>query len=423
MSADRIVVVGAGQSAAVGAHALREHGFAGRILMVGRERHRPYERPPLSKAVLVAADEPRLDVLAEEAWLRCNVELLSGTEVARLDPSRCRLHLASGEVVSYDKCLLATGGEARTLPCVPLGGPRVHHLRTVDDARRLRHALRQRPRLAILGGGFLGLEIAHSALAAGAGVTVLESAPSLLCRFLPPEASAWLEVTLRREGAQLLLGTSVTTATGLDGGRLLLATTDGTRLEVDEVVVAVGLAPNDALARDAGLAVAAGGGVLVDATCRSSDPDVFACGDCASQVRPGQTQPSRLESWQNANEQARAAAAAMLGADAPVSAYPWFWTDQGRHNIQMLGMPAADLAYVRRGDPAKDKALWIGHREGVPVHGVAINLGGELRAVRPLFERGRPVPLQDFHLDTLNLRVWAKQSLADATLANITVCS
>jgi 3-phenylpropionate/trans-cinnamate dioxygenase ferredoxin reductase subunit len=286
----------------------------------------------------------------------------------------------------------------------------------LDDARRLRAALQHKPQIAILGGGFLGLEIAHSSLAAGASVTVLEQASCLLDRFLPPEASAWVESVLRGAGAELLLKTSLTEAHALEADRLLLTTSTSTRLEVDEVVVAVGLSPHDSLARQAGLEIAPGGGVLVDANCLTSDKNVFACGDCASQLRPGQSQPTRLESWQNANEQARTAAAAMLGAPVPGPAVPWFWTDQGKHNIQMLGLPAADLEYVRRGDPADAKALWIGYRDCVPVHGVAINAGADLRAVRPLFDRGQRVPLDDFCLETLNLRTWAKQALTGAAI-------
>ncbi|TFY97481.1 NAD(P)/FAD-dependent oxidoreductase [Ramlibacter rhizophilus] len=414
MTTGRVVIVGAGQSAAVAAHALREGGHGGAIVMAGRELHRPYERPPLSKAVLVGAEEPRLDVLAEEAWLRCNVELLSGADVVRMEPAQRRLHLANGQAIDYDQCLLATGGEPRLLAWAPCGGERIHYLRTLDDARRLRLSLQARPRIAIVGGGFLGLEVAHSALAAGASVTVIESAPALLTRFLPAEVSAWLEATLRSEGAQLRLGASVSCAETTGEGPLLLLTQGGERLEVDELLVCIGMSPNDALAREAGLAIAPGGGVLVDAFCRTSDAHVYACGDCASQLRPGQQQPTRMESWQNANEQARIAAAAMLGSAPPVPPYPWFWTEQGRHNLQMLGLPAADLVYVRRGDPASGKALWIGHRGGVPVHGVALNAGGELRALRPLFDRARPVPMHEFGQDNLNLRAWAKQSLADA---------
>ncbi|WP_198083753.1 NAD(P)/FAD-dependent oxidoreductase [Variovorax sp. E3] len=420
MTSSGIVIVGAGQAAAVAAHALREHGYGGRITMLGRERHRPYERPPLSKAVLVAADEPRLDVLTHESWAHSKIDLLSGSDAVALDLVRRHVRLADGQVLAYETCLLATGGEAVTLASVPPGRPGVHYIRTLDDARRLRAALEGSPRVAILGGGFLGLEIAHSALSAGASVTVLERAASLLDRFVPRETSAWLASQMRAAGARLLLGASCSGVHSLPRGRSRLSTSSGD-LEVDEVVVAIGLSPNDALARDAGLQIAPGGGILVDASCRTSNEHVFACGDCTSQRRPGQAAPTRLESWQNANEQARTAAAAMQGAPLPVPPVPWFWTDQGRHNVQMLGLPASDLEYVRRGDPANDKVLWIGHRACVPLHGIAINAGADLRALRPLFERGRPVRLEDFQLDATNLRAWAKHMQADvATTASIT---
>lgn len=381
--------------------------------MLGRERHRPYERPPLSKAVLVAADEPRLDVLTEESWTRSNIDLLSSSDAVALDLLQQHVRLADGQVLEYEMCLIATGGEANTLASAPPANPRVHYIRTLDDARRLRAALQVKPQVAILGGGFLGLEIANSALSVGAAVTVLERATSLLDRFLPPQASAWLESVMREAGARLLLGAFFSGVDSLPSGRMHLTTNAGD-LEVDEVVVAIGLSPNDALARDAGLEIAAGGGILVDASCRTSNEHVFACGDCTGQQRPGQAAPRRLESWQNANEQARTAAAAMLGAPLPAPAVPWFWTDQGEHNIQVLGLPAPDLEYVRRGDPAANKVLWIGHRGAVPLHGVAINAGSDLRAIRPLFERGRPVQLEDFQLDATNLRAWAKQMQADA---------
>jgi 3-phenylpropionate/trans-cinnamate dioxygenase ferredoxin reductase component len=414
MSSAGIVIVGAGQSAAVAARTLREYGYGGPITMLGREHHKPYERPPLSKAVLMAAQEPPLDVLPEEFWSRSNVNLLSGSTVVALDVARQNLRLANGQVFDYEKCLLATGGEARTLACLPASNNRVHYIRTLDDARRLRAALQRRPRVGILGGGFLGLEIAHSALAAGASVTVVERAVALLDRFVPAETSAWIESKLRHEGAQLILGASISTARSLEQGRILLVTDAGACFEVDEVVVAVGLSPNDTLGRQAGLNLGPGGGVLVDSNCRTSNEHVFASGDCASQRRQGQELPTRMESWQNANEQARTAAAAMLGARVPEQPVPWFWTDQGTHNIQMLGLPADDLEYVRRGDPANAKALWIGHRHLVPVHGVAINAGAELRAIRPLFERELPVRLQDFQLPTTNLRAWAKQTQPEA---------
>jgi 3-phenylpropionate/trans-cinnamate dioxygenase ferredoxin reductase subunit len=408
MTSPGVVIVGGGQSAAVAAHTLREQGYQGRITMIGRERHRPYERPALSKAVLTAEEEPRLDVLTEDAWVRSNVELLSESEAVAMDLQRRNVRLADGRVIAYDRCLIATGGEALTLPCVPIAHPGVHHIRTLDDARRLRASLRGKPQVAILGGGFLGLEVSHSSLSFGASVTVLERAAHLLDRFLPREASAWLEARMRDAGAKLLLGTSLSDVQALPSGRMRLTTSAG-HLEVDELIVAVGLSPNDSLAREAGIELAAGGGILVDASCRTSNDRVFACGDCTSQQRPGQTIPTRLESWQNATEQARIAAAAMLDAPLPAPPVPWFWTDQGQHNIQVLGLPAPDLQYVRRGDPVSEKVMWIGHRGSVPMHGVAINAGADLRAVRPLFERGQPVTWDDFPLHTTNLRAWVKQ--------------
>ncbi|MCD0503792.1 oxidoreductase C-terminal domain-containing protein, partial [Bordetella petrii] len=171
---------------------------------------------------------------------------------------------------------------------------------------------------------------------------------------------------------------------------------DGTLLHADVLLVAIGLAPSVELARDAGLAIdAATGGILVDAACRSTDPAIYAAGDCASQHRAAWGGSLRLESWQNANEQARIAAAGMLGLPSPEPAYPWFWTDQYGCNVQILGMPQPGLAYTCRGqpDPAADapRFMWLGQRDGVPVHGIAVNAGGDLRQLRVLFERGLPI--------------------------------
>jgi 3-phenylpropionate/trans-cinnamate dioxygenase ferredoxin reductase subunit len=417
MSRLPILIAGAGQSAAIAALSLRENGWRGRIVMVGREHHRPYERPPLSKALLVEVEEPRLEVLSEDAWARADVEFLGGCEVLALDVAERQAVLSTGQHLTYETCLLATGGQARTVPCIPSTHPRVHFLRTLEDARNLRAALRRKPRCVVLGGGFLGLEIAHSALACGGQVTVLERAAALLDRFLPGEVSAWLEAELRNAGARLLLNTSVQESRATAGESFRLLTQDGIQIDGDVLVVAVGLVPNDALAINAGLPVAADGGVIVDAACRTSDPHVFACGDCASQQRAPGAAPTRLESWQNANAQARIAAAAMLGLPIPAPAVPWFWTDQGSHNLQILGSPAADLEYVRRGDPGAGKALWIGHRAHVPVHAVAVNASTELRAMRPLLELARPVDLQDFPLASVNVRAWVKQQLTHAVSA------
>jgi NADPH-dependent 2,4-dienoyl-CoA reductase/sulfur reductase-like enzyme len=410
-----IVIVGAGQTAARAAHALRASGWAAGIVVVGDEVHRPYERPPLSKAVLSDAEEPVLDVLPAQQFDGCGLQFIAGVRAERLDPLQRTVTLADGRALAYSQCLLATGGRARTLPALPPGTGRVHYLRSLDDARRLRAALAPGVRLVVVGGGFLGLEAAASARGRGAEVTVVEAAPALLARFLPPDAGAWLADAIAARGLALRLGRGLRSAhAGADGVELLLD--DGEVLHADQVLVAIGLEPETGLARTAGLAIDPGnGGIAVDALCRSSDPHVFAAGDCASQFNPHLGLQLRLESWQNANEQARAAAAGMLGLAQPVAPYPWFWTDQGAHNLQMLGLAGPDLAYVRRGDPgANAQALWIGHRAGVPVHGIALNAGGELRALRALFDARAPFDPDAFVAHAGPLRAWVKATLAAA---------
>lgn len=414
MSTRGIVIVGAGQSAAVAAIALREHGYTGSIRMVGKESRRPYERPPLSKGVLVGAEIPSLEVLSSDQWETAGIEFLSGREVVSLDPAQHLARLADGGVEEYEHCLLATGGEARALAMLPRNSARTHYLRTVEDALRLRSALAEGASIVVLGGGFLGLEIAHSARAAGSHVTVIESAPRILERFLPLSVSTWLESTLLGAGIELRLRESASRCSHQEDGRIEIETNEGLRLLADAVVVAIGLNPNDALARDAGLAVASDGGILVDEHCRTSDSHIFACGDCTSQRRQGHSMPTRLESWQNANEQARTAAAAIMAAPVPAPPVPWFWTDQGTNNIQILGWPATDLEYVHREDRLANKSLWIGHRQGTPLHGIAINAGSDLRAVRSLFERAQPVCLDDFQMPSTNLRAWVKRQVAEA---------
>ena len=411
---DPIVIVGAGQAAARAEQALREAGHGAGIVVVGAEAHRPYERPPLSKAVLCEAQEPALDVLPPAQFEDCALEFIAGVRALRLDAAQRSVHLSDGRVLAYSQCLLATGGQARVLPALPPGTPRVHYLRSLDDARRLRGVLTPGVRLAVVGGGFLGLEAAASACRLGASVAVLESAPALLSRFLPADASAWLAQAQLRRGAQLYLGRSLRSAQA-DAQGVQLVLDQGEVLQADQVLVAIGLEPECALAREAGIAIdARNGGIAVDAQCRSSDPQVFAAGDCASQFHARLGAQLRLESWQNANEQARAAAAGMLGLPPPAAPYPWFWTDQGEDNLQMLGMAAADLHYVRRGDPTAGPALWIGHRDGVPVHGIALNAGGDLRALRALFDVGTAFDPASFVAQSGPLRAWVKNTLAAA---------
>ncbi|KDD64725.1 pyridine nucleotide-disulfide oxidoreductase [Bordetella bronchiseptica OSU553] len=388
-----IVIVGAGQAGAVAAASLRQLGYRGGLTLIGQEAHPPYERPPLSKAVLQGtATHAEAAVHPAGFYAENDIALLTETAVAALDPAARTVRLADGRTLPYDRCLLATGGHARELPALPRGRAGVHYIRTLDDALDLRAALRPGVRAAVIGGGFLGLEVASTARELGAEVTVIENGSRLLERALPAIVSDWLAERVRASGVDLRLGGAIA-AIG-DGPPYAITLADGTQVNADLIVVSIGLAPEVTLARQAGLPLDDNGGICVDSQARTAAPQVYAAGDCASQPRACLGTAARFESWQNANEQARAAAAAMLGLAPAAEPYPWFWTDQYGCNIQILGLPQPGLRYVCRPqtDPqAAPRVLWIGLRDGVPCHGIAVNAGGDLRQLRVLFERGIPV--------------------------------
>lgn len=413
-----IAIIGGGQAAARTAQELCRLGHAGKILIIGEELHVPYERPPLSKAVLQSDGVGATNVLVEAELSDPRIEFLAPARVVSMLPKTRQLELDDKRIVHYEQCVLATGGRVRTLDELPQGSPHVHYLRTLDDACRLRSEIRSGQSLAVIGGGFLGLEAALSARKCGMNVSLMESAPSLLGRFVPEDLSSWLANMLRDKGVTLHLGQQlVSTHVGDEGFRLTLQ--NGQLIHSEAVLVAIGLIPEVSLARAAGLALSAeDGGVVVGADGKTSEAHVFAAGDCASQYRTALGRSLRLESWQNANEQARAVAAGLMGLQAPEQAFPWFWTDPGEHNIQMLGLKAPGLNYVRRGDPHSGRgALWLGLRDGVAVHGVALNAGGELRTLRPFFERGLRIDPDDFSAIGPDLRSWAKSRLAESLSA------
>ncbi len=418
-----IVIVGAGQTGAVAARTLRELGFTGSLTLVGEETHLPYERPPLSKEALNAASaEPAGQLHPAQFYTGLNIVHLPGTLAHTLDTTSRRVILDNDQSLEYDACLIATGGRARQLSLLPESLPTVHTLRTRDDATALGSALVPGTRLAVVGGGFLGLETAWSAKTLGAEVTVLEGSQALLARALPPMLSAWLLERARALGVNVLLDAAVSSAIApaTERAGTTLGLIDGRTVLADQILVAIGLTPETRLAREAGLAICATThGIAVDADCRSSDPHVWAAGDCASQRPTPQAAAQRVESWQNANTQAAVAAASMLGAARPAVPYPWFWTDQMGCNIQILGLAQPDLAYIVRGDPDPradiPRFICLGLLDGVPVHGAAINAGGDLRALRPLFERGRPIDPTAFADPAMALKPLIKSCLQPAS--------
>jgi len=407
MSEHGVLIIGAGQAGATAANALRQFGFDWPITLVGDEDVAPYERPPLSKAVLLEPNkEEGISIYSSTHYSDNDIAMKLGVKVVKLEPQNHRAILTDGQVLGYSKCLLATGGRARELPGHPAGSTsNLHYIRTLSDAHALRAKLHLLSKgaassdvqLLILGAGFLGLEVASTALQLGVKATVIEPSRALLARAMPPELSQWLAHLVRVMGVDLRLGVSCSELKEVaEGVRVQLS--DDTPLTAACVVASVGQLANTAIASEAGLQICAQtGGVIIDAEGRTSAPDVYAAGDCTTQLQPLLNKAVRLESWQSANEQARLAAASIVGKQVEPAATPWFWTDMFGLNIQMMGMPQPDLTYSLRGVmPAPDSAAAGG--AGAPKflifgldalqrlrYAVAVNAGGDLRVLRPLF--------------------------------------
>lgn len=321
--AGTIVIVGAGQAGGWAAHALRAEGHAGRIVLIGREVHPPHERPPLSKAVLSGEAAPHSTQLFKpEALAALDLDWRAGVDATRIDRAGKRLELSDGSCLSYDKLILCTGGQARALVAPGADGVDVRTLRTLDDALALAPRLAPGRRLVVIGGGWIGLEVAATARQRGAEVVVVEAQARLCERSVPGDISEHLLALHRSHGTRMLLGTQVSRLESGAGGTSIVTFADGSRLECDTIVAGVGLVPNDGLAREAGLAC--DGGILVDAACRTSDPDILAAGDVAVSFNPWAGRRLRLESWQNAQEQGRAAARSALGRAVDYKPLPWF---------------------------------------------------------------------------------------------------
>jgi 3-phenylpropionate/trans-cinnamate dioxygenase ferredoxin reductase subunit len=390
MTIERILIVGAGQCGAMAAASLRQRGFSGRIVLVGREPHVPYERPPLSKSVLTESTLTVSGLHKADFYREHEIELHLGTSVQSLAPLKRTALLDDGTLIEWDRCLLATGGQPRVLEKFPRTMPNIHYLRTADDAFKLRQTLQKSEgRLLIVGAGFLGLEVASTARSLGMEVTQLEAGEHLLKRALPSDISIWLAARARDYGVDLRLGTSIDQQHIGESGVYRLS--DGTDITPSTVLVAAGMQPETTLAKAIGLEMADDGGIAVDPQCATSIAGIYAAGDCATQRVAHSDQPMRLESWQYANEQARVAAAAMLGEDDSPTPLPWFWSDQFDCNLQMLGLPEPDLTYVQRTlstSPEAPKWVSLGLRNGQLRHVVCANAGGELRPLKSLMEAG-----------------------------------
>lgn len=390
MSSDStIVIVGAGQAGGWAAQTLRSEGFKGRVVLIGDEPHRPYERPPLSKAVLAGEAPPDSTALMKpEVFDQLGIDWRASATVSTIDRAAKQVHLAGGEPIAYDKLILCTGGRARRLPIPGADLPGVFTLRNLVDARSLGAALLPGKHLLVVGGGWIGLEVAATARKKGMDVTVVEAATRLCERTVPPEISDYLLQLHTSHGVQVFLGTGIESfAPSLQGMTALLG--NGRQLDCSAALVGVGMVPNDELARAAGLVC--DGGVLVDAQCRSSDPDILAAGDVASWHCQWAGRRMRLESWQNAQEQGIAAGRSALGMEVNHQPLPWFWSDQYDVNLQIFGMPNAGHSRVVRGDPASNSFVMLFLDGDKVMAALGPNAAKDLRFARRLIERGTSV--------------------------------
>ncbi|MGO6735969.1 NAD(P)/FAD-dependent oxidoreductase [Rhizobium ruizarguesonis] len=339
------VILGAGECGARAAFALREKGFAGEITLVGAEPLHPYERPPLSKAGSADASDPKF-IAAAEKYTENGIRLLTGLEARHFDPASRTVTLSDGTALSYDKLLLATGAAARSLPGAPQGSRHIRSLRTHHDAAALREAMKPGRHIAIIGGGFIGLELAATARLLGAEVTVIEGLERVLKRGVPEEIAHLITERHRAEGVDIRCGVSIEALTE-ETGKALIRLSTGEVIEADLVLVGIGARPNVEIAERAGLAI--DNGIAVDTYLQTSAADVFAAGDCCSFPLPiygGRR--VRLESWRNAQEQGTLAAANMLGFNEAVSAVPWFWSDQYDMTLQISGLAEGAAMHQRR---------------------------------------------------------------------------
>jgi 3-phenylpropionate/trans-cinnamate dioxygenase ferredoxin reductase subunit len=343
-----VVIVGAGQAGGETASELRRQGFTGRIVLVGEEPQVPYRRPPLSKAFLAGtATEESLFIMPPAGLEKAHIEFLGGVRAERIDRAAKQLHLADGRVLDYDKLVLATGGRARGLTLAGAEGKNVFPLRSIADVKQLRAHCQSGKRLVIIGGGFIGLEVAAVAVKMGLKVTVLEGLPRVLARVTVPEVSAFFERVHREAGVDLHTGVQIT---AFDGAPLVthVDLENGSRVPADFILVGIGQVPNVELAQMAGLAV--DNGIVVDEYSRTEDPDIYAAGDCANHPNAFYGRRLRLESVQNAMEQGRVVAAALLGKPQVYNVVPWFWSDQYDLKLQMVGLSAGFDHMVLRGD-------------------------------------------------------------------------
>jgi 3-phenylpropionate/trans-cinnamate dioxygenase ferredoxin reductase subunit len=342
-----MVIVGAGEAGARAAAELRSRGWNGPVTLIGDEAHAPYERPPLSKRVLCEADEAMPTTIADRPKLsELGISFLAGDAVVRIDRQSHLVHLASGRQVPYERLLLATGANPRRLAVPGDAAGDLLYLRKFGDALALRERLRPGKRVAVIGGGFIGLEVAASAVANGCEVTLIEAAPRILMRGVPEPIAELVEKRHREAGVAFRIGSGIQRVDRV-GEELSITLADGAVVRCDAALAGIGAIPETSLAADCGLELE--NGVKANERLQTSDPDIYAAGDCCSFPHPlYDGKRIRLEAWRNAQDQGTHAAGNLLGDEASYEAVPWFWSDQYDQTLQVAGLADPGQQIVRR---------------------------------------------------------------------------
>lgn len=397
---ETIVIVGAGQAGASAILELRGNQFAGKIILIGDEVHLPYERPPLSKDVILKPEETKVEILSEEKLATLGVTHIRGNGVVKINPEEKTVELQKGDVIAYDKLLLATGGAARRLPNFDALGQRIYTLRNLDDSQALVPVLQAGQRIVLIGGGVIGLELASSARFKDCQVTVIEMGPMVMGRSSPQILSEFLLAQQRLAGVDVRLNSAINHC-HLDGETVVITLATGEQLRADAVIYGIGIVPNAQLAVDAGLAVDSA--IQVNEHCQTSHPDIYAAGDVATQLR-ADGQYRRVETWENANLQAGIFARHVMGVEHPKANPAWFWTDQLDINYQFVGDMAA-AEWIVRGEirpelRAASSFVLFGVTDGVIVGGITVNAAKDMRHLKKMI--GKQVIFDaEKHLDVL----------------------
>lgn len=372
MSEHKVVIIGAGEAGGQTAISLRQGSYEGRIIVLGDEAYIPYERPPLSKAFLAGeAELERMYMRGPEFYPQNKIELRLNTSVKTIDRTKKRVTLINGEALAYDKLVIATGGRVRKLSCPGAELPGVHYLRSIDDVIGYRDQLVAGANLAIIGGGYIGLEVAAVVIKRGCEVTVIEALPRVLNRVVAPEMSAFYTDVHRQAGVNILTSTAVTALEGQGKIEYVVCNT-GQRIAADLAIVGIGIVPNIAIAQAAGLNC--DNGIVVDKFALTSDPDIYAVGDCSNHPNEILGRRLRLESVPNALAQGKAAALHILGKPEKYAEVPWFWSDQYDLKLQMTGLSEPGDTVVIRGSMPERKFSACYLRHGVFVACNAVNM-------------------------------------------------